>query len=91
MKSRKGKADASDSEDTHEDEVENRDRKDVASEPESASSENAKVKSKRKSRHAKKKGINAGSEDGGTEAKKRKRSMAVGENPEVVEYEVGKH
>jgi hypothetical protein len=87
MKSKKSKTDASDSEGTHEDEVESRD---VASDPESAASENAQVRSKRKSRHSKKKGNNAGSEDGGTESKKRKRNTTVDEKAEAVEYEVGK-
>jgi hypothetical protein len=86
MKSKKGKADASDSEGTHEDEVESKD----VSEPESAASENAQVKSKRKRRHGKKKGNNAGSEDGGIESKKRKRNTPVDEKAEAVEYEVGK-
>jgi hypothetical protein len=107
VKSKKGKADASDSEGTHEDEVECKD--DVAaSEPESASDEDVKVKSKRKSRHGKKKGNNTGSvdggteskkrkgnntgsEDGGTESKKRKRNVPVDEKAEAVEYEVGEH
>lgn len=106
MKSKKGKADASDSEDTHEEEVECKD--DVAaSEPESAADEDVKVKSKRKSRHGKKKGNNTGSEDGGTESKKRKgnntasedggteskkrkRNVPVNEKAEAVEYEVDK-
>jgi hypothetical protein len=105
MKSKKGKADASDSEGTHEDEVEYKD--DVApSEHGSAADEDAKVKSKRKSRHGKKRGNNAGSEDGGTESKKRKgnntgsedggteskkrkRNVAADEKAEAVEYEVG--
>ncbi|PNF43254.1 hypothetical protein B7P43_G14899 [Cryptotermes secundus] len=86
MKSKKGKAESSDSEGTHEDEVESRD--DAPSEHESAADEGAKFKSKRKSRHAKKKGNNAGSEDGGTESKKRKRSVAGNEKAEAVEYEV---
>lgn len=88
MKSKKGKAESSDSEGTHEDEVESRD--DAPSEHESAADEGAKFKSKRKSRHAKKKGNNAGSEDGGTESKKRKRSVAGNEKAEAVEYEVDK-
>lgn len=90
MKSKKGKADASDSEGTHEDEVEYKD--DVSpSEHESAADEDAKVKSKRKSRHGKKKGNNAGSEDGGTESKKRKRNVPADGKAEAVEYEVGEH
>jgi hypothetical protein len=105
MKSKKGKADASDSEGTHEEEVESKD--DVTpSEHESAADEDAKVKSKRKSRHGKKKGNNVGAEDGGTESKKRKgnntgledvgteskrrkRSVPADEKAEAVEYEVG--
>jgi hypothetical protein len=90
MKSKKGKADASDSEGTHQDEVEDKDN--VASEPESAASEDAKV-SKRKSKHGKKKGNNAASEDGGdggTESKRRKQNVPVVEKAEAVEYEVGK-
>lgn len=90
MKSKKGKADTSDSEGAHEDEVESKD--DVApSEDESSEDEGARVKSKRKSRHGKKKGNNAGSEDGGTESKKRKRNVAANEKAEAVEYEVGEY
>jgi hypothetical protein len=106
MRSKKGKADASDSEGTHEEEVEC--KEDVASEPESAADEDAKVKPKRKSRHGKKKGNNTesedggtelkkrkgnntGSEDGGAESKKRKRNVPVDERAEAVEYEVSEH
>lgn len=84
MKSKKGKA----TDHTKADTIDNgSDARDAASEAESAVSEDAKVSSQPKNKRGKRRGNNAGVEDGGAETKKM-RNVGGEEETEAVKYEV---
>ena len=86
MKSKKGKAADHRKADT----IDNGSEvKDAASEAESAVSEDAKVSPQPKNKRGKRRGINTGVEDGGTETKKM-RNVGAEEGAEAVKYEVSK-
>jgi hypothetical protein len=89
VKSKKGKADTSGSENTHQDDVQ---ADNVAeSDPDSAIGEGAKDESKRRNKRSKTKENSVGAEDSHTETKKKKRSLDVDETAEAVEYEVSRY
>jgi len=86
MKSKKGKA----TDHTKADTIDNgSDVKDATSDAESAVSEDAKVSSPPKNKRGKRRGNNAGVEDGGTETKKM-RNVTSEEGTEDTKYEVSK-